>query len=361
LQNGQGNGARELRVAGWNERGETGYWTKAIFADRWDFKAVPLFLRKDDVLNGKAERGKIADKTYGGKLWNGVTKAPVIETPPPQGAEKYDWINNSNWSEESEWFYEIPDFNILEGGCKLRITWYGETCTLTLHPVEMWSYLKRDYMPGRTGAPKMFWVTLEIPEDALDGLSPEFAAKISEKYAPHDLKIFHYTLAAAPHFILMRDSENTNSVLYLTDGTVSDRYVDFQQQWFVENYAEASRINAPELVIDENAPVTGDEISRKIAANKIFRDELKHTIRQSKWANLTAFKFNFGYIPVHYTLGPLRFIDVPKIRTITTYGDRIILTNGAFTCTTAGLRIELDEQLLELVNMRIKHYNDLYG
>jgi hypothetical protein len=347
LQNGQGNGARELRVAGWNECGETGYWTKAIFADTWDFTAVPLFLRKDDALNGKAERGKIADKTYGGKLW--------------KGTEKYDWINNHNWSEEAEWFYEIPDFNILEGDCKLRITWHGETCTVTLHPVEMWSYLKRDYMPGRTGAPKMFWVTLEMPENALDGLSPEFAAKISEKYAPHDRKIFHYTLAATPHFILMRDRENTNSMLYLTDGTISDRYIDFQQQWFVENYAEAVQINAPELVIDENAPVTSDEISRKIAANRIFRDELKHTIRQSRWSNITAFKFNFGYIPVHYTLGPLRFIDVPKIRTITTYGDRIVLANSAFTYTIAGLRIELDEQLLELVNTRIKRYEQLKG
>ena len=211
-------------------------------------------------------------------------------------------------------------------------------------------------MPGRPGAPKMFWVTLEIPENALDGLSPEFAAKISEKCASYDREIFHYTLAAAPHFILMRDSENTNSVLYLTDGTVSNRYVDFQQRWFVENYAEAVRVNAPELVIDENVPVTSDEISRKIAANKIFRGELKHTIRQLRWSNLTAFKFNFVYIPAHYMLGPLRFIDVPKIRTITTYGDRIVLTNSAFTSTIAGLRIELDEQLLELVNTRIKRY-----
>ena len=42
-QNGQGNGARELRVACWNENGKTGYWTKAIFDDAWDFVTVPLF------------------------------------------------------------------------------------------------------------------------------------------------------------------------------------------------------------------------------------------------------------------------------------------------------------------------------
>jgi hypothetical protein len=225
----------------------------------------------------------------------------------------------------------------------------------------MWSYLKRDYMPGRTGAPKIFWVTLEIPENALDGRSPEFAAQVSGKFAPFDKKTFHYTLAASPHFILMRDSENTNSVLYLTDGTVSDRYVDFQQQWFIEDYAEAAQINAPELIIDESVPVTNDEISRKIAANKAFRDAVKHIIRQSKWSELTAFKFNFEYIPAHYIITPMRFIDVPKIRTITTYGDRIVLSNSAFTATIAELRVELDERLLELVNTRIKRYEKLKG
>ncbi|MDR1363680.1 MAG: hypothetical protein LBJ35_06490, partial [Spirochaetaceae bacterium] len=105
--------------------------------------------------------------------------------------------------------------------------------------------------------------------------------------------------------------------------------------------------------------VTGDEVSRKIAANKIFRDTLKHIIRQSKWSELTAFRFNFVYLPAHYTLGPLRLIDVPKIRTITTYGDRVVLSNSAFVAAIAGLRVELDEYLLELVNLRIKRYGQL--
>ncbi|MDR2793296.1 MAG: hypothetical protein LBB61_06475 [Treponema sp.] len=359
LQNGQGNGARELRVAGWNERGEAGYWTKAIFADAWDFVTAPLFLSEGDALNGNAERGQTVDKTYSGRSWNGIAKAQDIGTTPPLGAAKYDWITTHDWTEETQWFYEITNFNILEGDCNLNITWRGETCTLTLHPVEMWSYLKRDYMSGRTGAPKVCWVTLVIPDGALNGLSPEFAVKITERFAPFDKKIFHYTLAATAHFILMRDSENTASVLYLTDGTISNRYNDFQQQWFVENYAEATQINASELLVDERCPVTGEELSQKITANKIFRDDLKHIIRQSKWSRLTAFKFNFGYIPAHYIITPLRFVDVPKIRTITTYGDRIVLSNSAFTTVIAELRVALDERLLELLNARIKRYEKL--
>ena len=216
-------------------------------------------------------------------------------------------------------------------------------------------------MPGRTGAAKIFLATVEIPEAALADLSPEFSYEILKRFTALDKKIFHYTLAAAPHFILMRDSENINSVFYFTDGSVSERYGDFQQRWFVDDYAEASRINAPELIIDENAPVTDDELSQKIAANKVFRKELKYIIRQSNWSNLTAFKFNFYYIPTHYSIkmSPLRFIDVPKIRTITTYGDRIVLSNSAFITTIAELRVELDRLLLDSVNRRIKHYTEL--
>jgi hypothetical protein len=361
LQNGQGNGARELRVAGWNANGETGYWTKPIFAGQWDFVAARLIFGGDARLSGSAERGPAADRSYSGRLWKGSAKTRSAETEPPQGTEKYDWIKNYDWTENTEWFYEIPNFNILEGGCEFRVTKGGETCVLLLHQVEMWSYLRRDYMPGRTGAPKIFWATLEMPENALEGLSPEFAAEISRKFAALDKKLFHYTISAAPHFILIRESENINAVLYLTDGAKSPRYPDFQRRWIVENFAEASRVNAPELRINEREETTREALSRKIAANKAFRGELKRLIRQSRWSTLTSFNFDFLYLPAHYTvrLSLLRFIDVPKIRTITTFGDRIVLSNSVIIAIIAELRIELDERLLEIVNTRIRHYEKI--
>ncbi|MDR1250744.1 MAG: hypothetical protein LBK62_01120, partial [Treponema sp.] len=108
LQNGQGNSARELRVAGLNESGETGYWTKAIFDDAWNFKAVPLYFGEYSVLasaktaesaenSPRSERGISLDKQYSGYYWNGGEK-------------------------ENEWEYTIPNFNILEGDCDFRIT-----------------------------------------------------------------------------------------------------------------------------------------------------------------------------------------------------------------------------------------------
>ena len=144
LQNGEGNGARELRVAGINADGQTGYWTKPIFDEAWTFRAVPLFFASSSLLprNGKqGERGKTLDTALRGFWWN-------------------------DWEKEEGTTYEIPDFNILEGECTLRIIRDGEAYELTLYPVELWTYQKRDYLPGRTGPPKMFLGTF-----SLDGCS----------------------------------------------------------------------------------------------------------------------------------------------------------------------------------------------
>ncbi|MDR1216334.1 MAG: hypothetical protein LBK25_06605 [Treponema sp.] len=344
LQNGQGNNARELRVAGLNESGETGYWTKAIFDDTWSFKQVPLYFGEDSVLaiaestenNPRGERGLPLDKQYRGYFWNGGEK-------------------------ETEWEYTISNFNILEGDCDLRITWQGETCTLKLYPVEMWTYLKRDYLPGRTGSPKMFLVTLEIPDDAFDGLSTAFVAHLTQKYAKHDKQLFHYTIAAANHYMFLRDTDDTESVFFLTDGTVSDTYSEFRQPMFVEDFEEMRRYHSTELSIDRHTAPAYENVLGKIALNKAFRDELKYQVRSLKWSQLTAFKFDFGYIPAHYLaiLTPLRFVDMPKIRTVTSFGDRIILTNSAYIYTVSNTRIWVYEKLIELLELRLRHYNDL--
>jgi hypothetical protein len=73
---------------------------------------------------------------------------------------------------------------------------------------EMWTYLKRDYLPGRTGSPKLFLVTLEIPDNAFDGLSEAFAGQLAQKYAQHDKRLFQYTMAASNRFIFLHTITN---------------------------------------------------------------------------------------------------------------------------------------------------------
>ncbi|MDR1302884.1 MAG: hypothetical protein LBK43_10515 [Treponema sp.] len=340
LQNGQGNEARELRVAGLNESGKTGYWTKAIFDDIWNFKPVPLYFSDDAMLPpqksmaSRVERGPSLDKSYSGYSWNGDKK-------------------------EQEWNYTIPNFNILEGACDFHITWRDETCILKLYPLEMWTYLKRNYLPGRTGSPKMFLVTLEIPENAFDGLSAEFTARLTQKYAKNNRKLLQYIIAASDTYIFMRETGNTHTVLFLTDGKLSNHYAEFLQLHLVENFEEIQRYYWPDLAAGNQTVISYQELDQKIELNKTFRDALKYQIRTLKWSQLTAFRFNAGYIPLHYLITPLRFIDVPKIRTITSFSDKIILENSSYIYTISNIRIWVYEKIIEMLEVRLLYYKEL--
>jgi hypothetical protein len=359
LQNGQGHAARELRVAGRNEDGEIGYWTKAIFADPWEFKTAPLALKEDDFLRlsggddvdeGRhGKRGDSPDKNYRGYWWTGGER-------------------------ENGFMYEIPNFNILEGSCDFRILFRNETCVLKLHPVEMWTYLKRDYIPGRIGPPKLFLVTLAIPEDAFAGLSEDFIRRIKDKFAKYDRALFKYSMAASSRFIILRNQdevspEEQESALFLTDGTLSDYFPEFRRTWYIANDEAMSRYVSPELIFTaSSAGPDGqaapgdelDELSRKIALNKTFLAELKNKIRGLRNNKAAAVMLDMIYLPLHYTVRftPLRFIDAPKIRTMTNYGEKIVLANSFYTDRVSDTRIWVYQKIIALLELRITCYEE---
>jgi hypothetical protein len=211
----------------------------------------------------------------------------------------------------------------------------------------------------------MFMLTLAIPDNAFHGLSSAFTAQLTQRYAERDKKLFQYTMAASNQYLLLRDTDNRDSVLFLTDGTISDQYAEFRQTWFVKDFEEPDRYHSPELTIDQGsdrrAVISYGELINKIELNKAFRDELKYQLRTLKWSQLTAFKFNFGYIPAHYIarITPLRFVDVPKIRTITMFGERVVLENSAYVHTTSNARIFVYEKIIALLEVRLRYYEEL--
>jgi hypothetical protein len=381
LQNGQGNAARELRVAGRNENNEIGYWTKAIFADTWEFKIAPLRIREDDFLKNN-EGGSLPPAPHdvaatppsaGDTPEN--NRIAVIPPPSPRGdsVDKsyrgYWWINGER---ETGWEYEIPDFNILEGSCDFRVTFQGETCVLKLHPVEMWTYLRRDYIPGRVGPPKLFLVTLEIPENAFEGLSEDFTRRIHDKFAKYDKTLFQYRIAASSRFLILRNVDETSalpagtsggrdSALFLTDGTLSAYFPEFQRTWYITHYDEASRYASPELVFIASTVSGGEQYNallQKITLNKTVLAALKRRISGLRSDKAAAIGLNMIYLPLHYLarITPLRFIDAPKIRTMTNYGDKIVLANSAYTNSVANTRIWVDKKIIALLELRIKCY-----
>jgi hypothetical protein len=66
------------------------------------------------------------------------------------------------------------------------------------------------------------------------------------------------------------------------------------------------------------------------------------------------------YIPLHYIARyiPLRFIDAPKIRTMTNYGDEIVLADSAYTGIISDTRIWVCKKIIELLETRILCYEE---
>jgi hypothetical protein len=348
LQNGQGNAARELRVGGYNEQGEVGYWSKPIAAVDWAFVPVPLYFTPGAVLLRVADtedaaavekrgaRGPPPDIPMRGKLWFGETV-------------------------EADWEYEIPNFNILEGSCDLRMTWRGETCTVILHPIEVWTYLRRYYQPGRVGPPKLFFVTLEVPENALDGLSEEFQEALNRKFKGKDKLLFNYIMEADTNYITLRESAKWT--LLLSGDAAPGAFPANRHSWFFTRYDEIARYNSPELTLPERPVHTREhyaEIWRKIESNRKFKEELEHRVAEYK--NLKRAAFNLGRVYTNLDLLSrvtlLNFVDIPKIYTITRFGKKIISVNKTYTDLISDNRIWIDNKLIELLELRIKTYTE---
>lgn len=343
LQNGYGNGARELRVAGINEAGQRGYWTKAIFAEKWQFVVAPLFFTEDALLNSDdnaiGERGETMDRRVSGYWWNGDKK-------------------------ETEFKYEIPNFNILEGDCDFYISWRDETCVLKLYPLELWTYIKRDYMPGRNGPPKTFLVTLDIPENAFNGLSDEFTQALIAEFGGKDKKLFNYIIVASTRYVIMQETWKTNRNLFLTDETFSDNFLELQRLWYTNNFSELQRYKSNELMLDSSTALGRErygELRQKITLNKTFRDELETRVGALGWNKYDAFTFNSIYLPLHYIIRytPLNFINVPKFNTITRYGKEIVLANSTYIDMVSNARIWLCKKIIALLDIRIQCYTDM--
>jgi hypothetical protein len=67
------------------------------------------------------------------------------------------------------------------------------------------------------------------------------------------------------------------------------------------------------------------------------------------------------YLPAHYSalLSLLRFVDMPKIRAIIKFGDRVVLENSSYIYSASGARIWVYEKIIGLLEVRLRCYNEL--
>jgi hypothetical protein len=182
-------------------------------------------------------------------------------------------------------------------------------------------------------------------------------------------------MAASSRFIILRNQDEVSllpqgnilgqeSALFLTDGSLSTHFPEFRRTWYIENYDELNRYSSPELTFVAQTIVTNkqhDELLKKIELNKTLLASLKRQVSGLRSDKAAAISLDMIYIPLHYLarITPFRFIDAPKIRTMTNYGDKIVLANSMYTTNTSDTRIWIDKELIELLEVRIKCYEEM--
>lgn len=302
LQNGRGNSARELRVAGKNMAGRTGYYHKAIFDEKWDFTECSIPLDKSRLLN-KNDR-----------------QEPVLANGDIQYFGKIR-INGKYLSDTS---VELINFNLSDSPCTLRLIEGGSILDLKFHTVEAWIHLKRDN-PGRDGTPKIFLGTLEMPDDS------NHDGNTARKIAKHHLKTFRFIVEATQTYVYVR----TRARIYGDmEFILTAKDVPIKNSMFVRTYTMAQNgfdkmANADELKIDSYHTLTPKDIPmirQKIELNrraiKQIHSILKEMEQSSNKIRQSQAMYSMFNVMVHAT--GLFLIDRPKIWTATRHFGAIL-------------------------------------
>lgn len=157
LQNGHGNAARELRVAGKNQQGEIGYWFKAIFEDKWSFKKAPLTIEGSHWIDPSAKAKRVPSQNVS---YEGVMTSP---------------------DKKQTYALELLDFNLQCSPASLRLTADDFAIEFKLHTIDAWINLKRRD-PGRDGTPRVMLGTLEVEPEQAEKLPKALQALVSQRF-----------------------------------------------------------------------------------------------------------------------------------------------------------------------------------
>lgn len=301
LQNGHGNAARELRVAGKNAEGRTGYFHKMIFDDQWHFTECPLVIEPNRILNKDVHQEQDLtgeDIHYYGRIRTDGNYLPDTSV-------------------------ELLDFNLAESPATLRITEKGSVSEIKLHTVEAWIYLKRND-PGRDGTPKIFLGTLEMPPEKSHGAARNLLKQ-------HHLKTFRFIVEATREHVYIK----TRSLLYgdlelvLTAREMPESKLTFARTYGMAQNGFDKMASDDELKMDIRHSLTAADIPRleqKIDLNRKARKEINAIVREmektSDKIRVSSARYTALNTLIHAT--GLFLIDKPKLWTATRHFGAIL-------------------------------------
>ena len=343
-QTGQGNAARELRVAGLDKEGNRGFYYKQIFDEEWSFKKCVLALKEEDFLGGSEEWGKSAEYSFRGGLYADSKTQPALKA-------------------------EVRDFTLAnEGSFNVSFTMnkdgWSETKSIKFYDVEMWTYMVR-FDPGKDGMSKNFFVTPEFREEDLNCAHEEFSALLKKMFGGLNRKTFCMRSTANENYLELTWTNNKTltggdsfTIFMDKEGSLGDPST-LKAAYMYENPV-LKAFNSPELVFEKPLYTAPDRatLQKTAEANERYAKYLKgqmkvyngymHSTNKSRW------EWNLADLALTVTF--LNKIDFPKIRTVTMHSGELFSQNAENYGSSYEYMTIVYPHVISLVEQRAQKY-----
>ncbi|ERF61055.1 hypothetical protein HMPREF0860_0649 [Treponema socranskii subsp. socranskii VPI DR56BR1116 = ATCC 35536] len=303
FQNGKGNDARVLRVAGTDSAGKAGFYYKNLTDSEWRFEPYPLVLSPAAFLSGaKAEAEKKNEYSYVGTVaQNGKTINGVI--------------------------CSVSDMTLTsEGSCTLAVKSGGEEKSIPLYLVTMWTYMTR-YNPVFDGTPKSFFATPHFSEADISAQNKTFDALLHGAFGGKNLDLFSATATAWGPYLIFTFGKKPNEY------TISLRATKASEAEFKKEMT-ASRVQTQSLrILDTAKTYTASDVPlldsiRQENENAIAEADaqMKTYLKDAARSELSRWGYNIFDTIAAVTM--LNRVDVPKIKTMTSFGGQLMAQNA---------------------------------
>lgn len=351
-QNGKGNSARSLRVAGLSAEGKTGFYIKQIDDEKWEFKEAELFISENDYLKyansadykneeiKKSIRGKKHEFAYSGYVYKNNKKLESLECT-------------------------ITDFPLTtEGSCNLEITdtETGESKSILLYPLELWTFITQKD-PGFDGTSRNYFVTPSFNPEILRSKNGEFGTVLSDIFIGTNLQLYSFSASATTDYIDISGKDSSEYRFFLTAEPIDISPDEYKANLLFSHPLIETSISESSLYLDESknySIVDVPEIYEVINANKNLLKLLKKDSEefQAYSANATKTRWGYNFLDLLTSITFLNKVDFPKIKTITMYGNDIMKNNAVSFQSMAEYRMFVYPFVIKLIQKRIEIYED---
>ena len=352
-QNGQGNAARELRVAGTNEKGENGYYSKMIMGDTWTFHKAPLRLSESvflDPTKSEIAKSDPINFSLSGQLYkNGVILKDVSCTVSEMDLSSTD-------------------------DCILTLKRNGEEFKCKLFMVEKWTYVIRDD-PGRDGSSRTYYVTPELELSDVESYSDEFKELILDMFEGKNHKLFAFSSEATDTYFHMSIEGKNNGNFFAPEtpneytvfvSNSSGGMIKADTFKYFHSFMQPvlQKCVSDELILENNRIYTihdRSEIEGKIKANEQYLKELKlvrnNYIDMRNSSQIS--RWGYSAVELFTKITFLNHLNFPKIKQLTSVGGDLLATTVQSFADMADHMTWSYENVCDLVSMRIKNYKNL--